>query len=362
MKTEQSLKVIIACGGTGGHLFPGIAVAQQLRKMGHRPMLLISRKEVDAEASSKYGDLEFHSIPAIAKPPTLSLRMPGFLWKLFRTYMSCKNLIRREKADVVLGMGGFTSLPPCKAAHALGLRSYVHDSNAMPGKSNRLTARWCTKVLVGLKEAIPHFPGSCCEIVGTPVREEICNLPTQADARERLGLPADKPVILVTGGSQGARNLNSMLIEAAKADPGVHYLVIAGRIDYDRVNALAGGAANITVLGFCSDMPAAYAAADGVIARSGASTLTELSIIGKATLLVPFPFAADDHQTHNALAFSTHGAAVLIQQADLTTEKVHDFVHNTVLNPTARESMETAMRGLARPEAAADIAKNIVSE
>ena len=361
MNTEKSLNIIIACGGTGGHLFPGIAVAQQLRKMGHHPVLLISRKEVDAEASSKYGDLEFHSIPAIAKPPTLSLRMPGFLWKLFTTYMSCKKLIRREKADAVLGMGGFTSLPPCKAAHALGLRSYVHDSNAMPGKSNRLTARWCTKVLVGMQEAVQHFPGSTCEVVGTPVRDEIRNLPTQAEARERLGLPADKPVILVTGGSQGAKNLNSMLIEAAKADPGVHYLVIAGRLDYERVNGLAGGAPNITVLGFCSDMPAAYAAADGVIARSGASTLTELSIIGKATLLVPFPFAADDHQTHNARAFSTRGAAVLIQQADLTTEKVHDFVHNTVLNPAAHEAMENAMRALSRPEAAREIAEAILS-
>ena len=96
MNTEKSLNVIIACGGTGGPLFPGLAVAQQLRKMGHHPVLLISRKEVDAEASSKYGDLEFHSIPAIAKPPTLSLRMPGFLWKLFTTYMDCKKLIRRE--------------------------------------------------------------------------------------------------------------------------------------------------------------------------------------------------------------------------------------------------------------------------
>ncbi len=362
MNTGKSLNIIIACGGTGGHLFPGIAVAQQLRKMGHHPVLLISRKEVDAEASSKYGDLEFHSIPAIAKPPTFSLRMPGFLWKLFTTYMSCKALIRREKADAVLGMGGFTSLPPCKAAHALGLRSYVHDSNAMPGKSNRLTARWCTKVLVGMKEAIPHFPGSSCAVVGTPVRDEIRQLPTQADARARLGLPADKPVILVTGGSQGAKNLNSMLIEAAKADPGVHYLVIAGRLDYERVNSLAGNAPNITVLGFCSDMPAAYAAADGVIARSGASTLTELSIIGKATLLVPFPFAADDHQTHNARAFSDHGAAVLIQQADLTTEKVHDFVHNTVLNPAARSAMETAMRSLSRPDAAQDIARTILGE
>ena len=361
MNTEKSLNVIIACGGTGGHLFPGIAVAQQLRKMGHHPVLLISRKEVDAEASSKYGDLEFHSIPAIAKPPTFSLRMPGFLWKLFTTYMSCKKLIRREKADAVLGMGGFTSLPPCKAAHALGLRSYVHDSNAMPGKSNRLTARWCTKVLVGMQEAVQHFPGSTCEVVGTPVRDEIRNLPTQTEARERLGLPVDKPVILVTGGSQGAKNLNSMLIEAAKADPGVHYLVIAGRLDYERVNGLAGGAPNITVLGFCSDMPAAYAAADGVIARSGASTLTELSIIGKATLLVPFPFAADDHQTHNARAFSTREAAVLIQQADLTTEKVHDFVHNTVLNPAAREAMENAMRALSRPDAAREIAEAILS-
>ena len=199
-------------------------------------------------------------------------------------------------------------------------------------------------------------------MVGTPVRDEIRNLPTQAEARGRLGLPTDKPVILVTGGSQGAKNLNSMLIEAAKADSGVHYLVIAGKLDYERVNGLAAGAPNITVLGFCSDMPAAYAAADGVIARSGASTLTELSIIGKATLLVPFPFAADNHQTHNALAFSTRGAAVLIQQSDLTTEKVHDFVHNTVLNPTAREAMESAMRSLSRPDAAQEIAEAILSE
>jgi UDP-N-acetylglucosamine--N-acetylmuramyl-(pentapeptide) pyrophosphoryl-undecaprenol N-acetylglucosamine transferase len=199
-------------------------------------------------------------------------------------------------------------------------------------------------------------------VVGTPVRDEIRNLPSQAEARQRLGLPAEGPVILVTGGSQGARNHNSLIIEAAKNDPGVHYLVIAGRLDYERVNALAGGAPNLSVLGFCADMPAAYAAADGVIARSGASTLTELSLIGKACLLVPFPFAADDHQTHNALAFSTRGAAVLIQQADLTTEKVHDFVHNTVLNPTAREAMENAMRALSRPDAAREIAEAILSD
>ncbi len=359
MSEKKPLNVIIACGGTGGHLFPGIAVAQQLRLLGHRPTLLISRKEVDADASRKYGDLEFHSVPAIAKPPLFSLRTPGFFWKLLTTYLSCKRIIKKAGADVVVGMGGFTSLPPVKAGRALGLRTYVHDSNAMPGKSNRMTARWCTKVLLGMGEAAPYFPGSDCVVVGTPVRQELLQLPSPAEARQKLGLPAEGSVILVVGGSQGAKNLNSMLIEAAKADPGVHYLVIAGKSDYERVNGLADGAPNITVMGFCSDMPAAYAAADGVIARSGASTLTELSLIGKATLLIPFPFAADDHQTHNARVFAKAGAAILYQQSELTTEKVHDFVHNTVMQPDKRTAMEDAMRRLSRPDAAEAIARVI---
>ncbi len=357
---EQKLTIMIACGGTGGHLFPGIAVAQQLRHMGHRPVLLISRKEVDAEASSKYGDLEFHTVQAVAKPPLFSLRMPGFVWKLARTYLACRRLLKQEKVDVILGMGGFTTMPPVRAGRSLGLRCYVHDSNALPGKSNRMTARWCNKVLLGLAEATRYLPGHECAVVGTPVREELLQLPPREEARQRLGLPQEGTVILVTGGSQGARNLNSMLVEAAKADPQVHYLVIAGRQDAPRVQELAGSAPNITVLGFCSDMPAAYAAADGVIARSGASTLTELSLIGKACLLVPFPFAADDHQTVNAEVFASRGAAVLCQQRDLTPQGVHAFVHEVVMNAEARSRMEEAMRALSRPDAATAIAHLLV--
>lgn len=359
---NKSLNVVIACGGTGGHLFPGIAVAQQLVSMGHHPVLLISRKDVDAEASRKYGDLDFRTVQAIAKPPLLSLRTPGFIWNLVRTYLTCRSIIRKEKADVVLGMGGFTSLPPVRAAHKMGLRTYVHDSNAMPGRSNRMTARWCTGVLLGLKEAEPFFPGSTCHVVGTPVREEILHIPSQEEARQRLNLPADRPVILVVGGSQGARNLNSLIVSAAKEDPEVTYLIIAGKSDCERVQGLAGDAPNIRVMGFCSDMPAAYAAADGVITRSGASSLTELSMIGKACLLVPFPHAADDHQTFNARAFADQSAAILCQQADLTAEKIHDFVHGTALNPEARTAMEKAMRSLSTPDSAQIIARTIVGE
>lgn len=360
--SKKSLRVIIACGGTGGHLFPGIAVAQQLRAMGHEPTLLISRKDVDAEASRKYGDLNFHTVQAIAKPATFSLRMPGFLWKLACTYFACKSIIRREKADAVIGMGGFTSLPPVRAGRMLGLRTFVHDSNAMPGRANRLTARWCTKVLLGLGEAAKYFPGSDCVVVGTPVREELLQLPSKAEARSRMGLPAVGPVVLVTGGSQGARNLNTLIVEAAKADAGVHYLIIAGKQDQPRVAELAAGAPNITVLGFCADMPAAYAAADGVIARAGASTLTELSIIGKATFLIPFPFAADDHQTHNARVFVSQGAAEMCAQSELTPTRVQEFVHGVVMDSARRCAMEDAMRALARPDAAECIARAIAAE
>lgn len=358
----KALNVIIACGGTGGHLFPGIAVAQQLKAMGHRPILLISRKEVDAQASQKYGDLEFHAVRAIAKPRLLSLKMPGFLFNLLRTYLFCKGILRREKADVVVGMGGFTSLPPVRAGYKMGLRTYVHDSNALPGRSNRMTARWCTKVLLGLSDAASFFPGRECVVTGTPVREELEHLPSREEACRRLGLPEDKPIILVTGGSQGARHMNSLLLSAAKSDPEVHYFFIAGKGDYERVKALAGDAANISVIGFCSDMPAAYAAADGVVARSGASTLTELSVIGKACLLIPFPYAADDHQTCNARVFADSGAARMCPQAELTSDKVHDFVHDIVLTPSVRVAMESAMRAQARPSAAVDIARTIVGE
>lgn len=359
--SDSSLRIVIACGGTGGHLFPGIAVAQQLKSMGHRPLLLISRKEVDAEGSRKYGDLEFRTVQAIAKPRTLSLRMVGFLFKFARTLLACRSIIRQEKVDVVLGMGGFTSLAPVLAGRMRGLRTYVHESNAMPGRANRLTARFCTAVLLGLKDAAARFPKSDCRVVGTPVREEFLQETPAEQARVALGLPTDKPLILVTGGSQGAQKLNSLMVEAAKAAPHVHFLIIAGKADHARVQDLAAGAPNISVVGFCADMPAAYAAADGVITRSGASTLTELSVVAKPCLLVPYPFAADNHQYYNARVFADAGAACLCEQKELTVDTVLSFIRDTVLAPAAHGAMQSALRSQARLDAASSIASTITA-
>ena len=359
---DTSLRIVIACGGTGGHLFPGIAIAQQLKAMGHRPLLLISSKDVDADGSRKYGDLEFRTIPAIAKPPLFSLRMLSFLMKFARALMTCRRLFRREKVDVVMGMGGFTSLAPVLAGRMRGLRTYVHESNALPGRSNRLTARFCTAVLLGLEQAADHLKGYSCRVVGTPVRDEFLQTLSRDEARAKLGLPQDdKPLILVTGGSQGAQKLNSLMVEAAKLTPSAHFLIIAGRADCERVKELAGDTPNLSVMGFCADMPAAYAAADGVITRSGASTLTELSVMGRAALLVPYPFAADNHQYFNARVFADAGAARLCEQKMLTVAVIQNFITHIILAPTARTAMENALLTMAPLHAAEKIAHVIAS-
>lgn len=350
---SKSLKILIACGGTGGHLFPGIAVAEALRARGHEVMLLISEKKVDAEASAKYSHLRFATVPAVAKPPTLSPRMLPFLWKLKNSIKRCKSILRDFGADAVLGMGGFTSLPPVYAGHKLGLKTFIHDSNARPGRANVLTSRFCTQVFLGLEPAKAFFPKRETVITGTPVRPEIVNLPSREEAAERFGLAADKTTILVTGGSQGARRLNELSAEAAANLPAeTQVLHIAGALDFERVSEIAHGRPGYKVLGFCDQMPSAYALADLVIARSGASSLTEISVSGHPSILVPYPYAADDHQTRNAEVFADAGAATLIQERDLDAEKLASLATSVLQDLPTYKRMAKAARALAIPDAA----------
>ncbi len=350
---SHSLKILIACGGTGGHLFPGIAVGEALRARGHEVMLLISEKKVDSEASAKYTHLNFKTVPAVAKPPTLSLRMLPFLWKLWGSVSQCKKIIREFKADAVLGMGGFTSLPPVYAGHKLGLKTFVHDSNARPGRSNVLTSRFCTRVFLGMEAAKSFFPNRETVTTGTPVRPEITDLPSREEAATLFGLDAGRPTIVVTGGSQGARRLNELSAKAAASlPPETQVLHIAGAMDFQRVSEIIAGRSGYKVLGFCDQMPSAYAIADLIIARSGASSMTEIAITGHPSILVPYPYAADDHQTRNAEVFADAGAAMLVQERDLDAEKLASLATSILQDLPTYKRMAKAARALAVPDAA----------
>jgi UDP-N-acetylglucosamine--N-acetylmuramyl-(pentapeptide) pyrophosphoryl-undecaprenol N-acetylglucosamine transferase len=353
MAATRPLNILIACGGTGGHLFPGIAVAEAFRAQGHTPLLLISRKEIDATATASHDHLKFAAVPAIAKPPTLSPRMPAFLWNLWRSVRQARETIRSGGIDAVLGMGGFTSLPPVFAGHRLGLPTFVHDSNARPGRANLVTSRFCTRVFVGMEAARPWFTRADSQHTGTPVRPEILNLPPRAEAAASFGLAADRPTLLITGGSQGARRLNEIAAEAAASlDPSWQILHIAGPADESRVATTLASRPGTKVLGFCSAMHNAYAAADLVIARAGASSLTELTAAGLPAILVPYPYAADDHQTANATVAADAGAAILIQERDLDGPRLAAAVKSILDHPETLDAMAAAATRMAIPDAA----------
>ena len=350
---SQSLNILIACGGTGGHLFPGIAVGEALRGRGHEVLLLISEKQVDAEASAKYAHLRFETVAAVAKPPTMSPRMLSFVWKTWGSVRRCRQLLGEFKADAVLGMGGFTSLPPVYAGHRLGLKTFIHDSNARPGRANVLTSRFCSEVLLGLEAAKAYFPARPTVVTGTPVRPEILQLPSREEAAERFGLNPAKTTILITGGSQGARRLNELSAQAAARFPAdTQVLHIAGGLDFQRVAEIARGRAGYKVVGFCDQMASAYALADLVIARSGAASLTEIASAGHPSILVPFPYAADDHQTRNAEVFAAAGAATLVQERDLDADQLALLATSILQDLPTYKRMAKAARALAVPDAA----------
>lgn len=353
------MKIIIACGGTGGHLFPGVAVAQELKSRGYEVKLLISQKKVDARASEKYKNLDFDTVPAVAKPRTLSLQMIPFMWKMWKTIGQCKRMHKEFGTDAVIGMGGFTSLAPVLAGHKLGAKAYVHDSNALPGKANRLTSRWCDKVFVGFEAARKYFPNNEVVLTGTPVRDEIRNLPSRVEAAQKLGLDPDLQTVLVMGGSQGARHVNDLIVGASKAMPAVQFLQITGNGDYERVKEELGETKNHKLLAFCDDMAAAYAVSDLAVMRSGASSLTELSYLGRASILIPYPTAADDHQTLNAEVFEKVGAALLRKESDIDAGSLVADLTAILEDAERLESMAAAAEGISVKDAAERICKAV---
>ena len=207
------MNAVIACGGTGGHLFPGIAVAEVLRERGHEVMLLVSEKDIDALALSGRSNFQVEKLPTVGLPSAFSPALFGFARRFYESLARCRSLYRKFKPQVVLGMGGFTSTAPVLAGRIRGIATFIHESNAVPGKANRLTARMVRAVMLGFKECAPFFPKAHTEVTGTPVRTELVRLDRKI-ARQRLGLHEDLPTLLVMGGSQGASGINQALIKS----------------------------------------------------------------------------------------------------------------------------------------------------
>lgn len=357
--------IAIACGGTGGHLFPGLAVAQELQARGCEVALLISPKDVDQQAVKSVPGMEIFTLPAVGLQNRNYFSFARSFWKSFR---ASQKMFRQRQPDAVLAMGGFTSAPPILAARKFGAKTFLHESNTIPGKANRFLSRFVDEAFIGFPETATRLHAKKISVTGTPVRPQFLEASGQKPeiCRTALGLVPNLPTILVVGGSQGARGLNDMILSALTHDASLvttrlQWLHLTGAADFDKVkNFYATQNIRAVVKPFLAEMDLALGAATVCVSRSGASSLAEIAAMRLPSALVPLPTSADGHQLTNALAFEKTGAAKLLEQ-NSSPEKVAALLLELVSDEAVRSKMQTALTQWHAPQAASVIAENILT-
>lgn len=314
-------RFLISCGGTGGHLSPGISLAEGLAARGHEAVLLVSQKKVDARLLEKYPQLRFERLPGTGWSwhPVQALR---FVVSQAKAFLRFRQIAREAHTDGIVGFGGFTSVSAAVAGRMLGIPVALHESNRVPGRTIRLGGRLAQRVYLPPGISIPAISEKMTRHVGLPVRREIVRHPVAA-ARAAFGLDPQRRTLVILGGSQGASALNDWVRTncEALANEGVQVYCVTGlgkgREGAVELKTKNGETVRVVYAGFCDRMAELMSAADLVVSRAGAGTLAELIRCEAPAILVPYPQAADDHQRANAAFFEQQGAGIALAQPQL---------------------------------------------
>lgn len=345
------MRLLLAGGGTGGHLFPAVALAECLKQQSPESAVLFVGTEKGLEASllPELGwvlrTIEMSGWAGLG----LLARIKALI-RMVKGLRQSRLIIKDFKPDVIVGVGGYASVPVLLAAKWLKVPYLIHEQNAWPGMANRLLARWAQRICLSFEDTGRAFPGRPTVVTGNPVRTAMEQCP-QLAAREN-------PVLLVFGGSQGARAINRAVVGSLQHlghwRGRLHILHQAGQLDYDEVVAgyRAAGWDEVEVRPFIREMAEAYARAALVVCRAGATTLAELTACGRPSILIPYPHAAGGHQTENAQALASKGAAVLLEQKDLKPEQLGRLIDDLLHDTERLQSMASAGRQMAHPGAA----------
>ncbi len=354
------IRVLIAGGGTGGHLFPGIAVAEEIRARGGEVCFVGTERGIEARVLPRQGwPLELIRVRGLVR--TGWRQRLRFGVEAPMTLLQVVRLLGRFRPDVVVGVGGYASGPVVLTAATLRLPTAILEQNSVPGITNRILGKVVKGVYAAFEESRHWFPDRKVEVLGNPVRQNIVQT-LRAVGAGTTGTHNGVQV-LAFGGSQGARFLNETLMAAAPrlAAAGLCLVHQTGEADLERVTQAYREAGFVaTVVPFIEDMASAYAAADLILCRAGATTLAELAIVGRPAILVPFPFATHNHQVNNAQEFERAGAALCRTQDGLDGDTLADEVLRLAGDANRRAEMAAAMQELGRPRAAADIVDRLV--
>jgi UDP-N-acetylglucosamine--N-acetylmuramyl-(pentapeptide) pyrophosphoryl-undecaprenol N-acetylglucosamine transferase len=352
--------MIIAGGGTGGHLFPGIAVAEEFlsRNPANEVLFIGTERGIEARAVPAAGyRLELISAAGIRGKGGLS-QITGIA-KMIYGYAQSRKILKSFRPDVVLGVGGYASLPMVLAAGGMQIPRFIHEQNAIPGQTNRLLARFASKVFITLEESARYFPADSTMLTGNPLRRQILDMVAQANPPQPPFLKGGEAVfhLFIFGGSQGAHAINVAMTAAlpllTKSRNTIVITHQTGENDHAEVTAAyraAGGEATVTP--FISNMATEYAKADLIICRAGATTIAEVTACGKTCLFIPFPHAVDDHQRRNAEALLKKDACFMMLEQELTGSSLAQHILTLAEDPNlVRRTGELAF-SLARLDAA----------
>ncbi|NMC33055.1 MAG: undecaprenyldiphospho-muramoylpentapeptide beta-N-acetylglucosaminyltransferase [Veillonellaceae bacterium] len=363
------MRFVIAGGGTGGHIYPALAIARALERQDATATILF--------VGTEHG-LESELVPH-AGYPLQTIHLYGFQrrisWRNFqnvfwtvRSLWEVRKILRAFRPDAVIGTGGYVCGPVVWSAASAGIPTLIQEQNAFPGVTNRILSRVVDVAAVGYPEAAPKFAGHKAHVVvtGNPVREDLLR-ETREDSCRHFGLRPDSPVLLITGGSQGARSVNQAALALHRHWAGkkeVQILHITGQTDYNNIIHMLqaeglpvhDGEAGRIVVPYLHEMPKALAAARLVVSRAGAIGLAELTLRGIPSILVPYPYASENHQEINARALEKNGAAVVIRDSELTGELLTATVEKLIADSEKLRSMAAAAAAMGTPRAADDIA------
>jgi UDP-N-acetylglucosamine--N-acetylmuramyl-(pentapeptide) pyrophosphoryl-undecaprenol N-acetylglucosamine transferase len=349
------VRVVLTGGGTGGHIYPALSVARRLQG---EELLYVGTAEGPEATIVPTAGVPFRAVPSrkLSRRPTpgAAVALAVSAWGIVKAAA----MLRAWRPDAVLGTGGYASAAVMFAAGLLRIPSVVHEANARPGRVNRLLARLCTRVAITFPETADYFPREKTVLTGLPVRDDLLVSADPTPARSRYSLDPKLPTLLVSGGSGGARSLNRAVLDALPelGAMGVQVVHQAGKGLIEEVLAEVGTpSALYHPVPYVDDMPGLMAAATVILCRGGSSTLSEVTVLGLPAIVVPYPFAVDDHQSSNARSLEAAGAAVWVKDAELDGARLVTELRALLEDPPRLERMREASRAAGKPEATAKV-------
>lgn len=354
------MKIVISGGGTGGHIYPALALVREIQKTNKDVSFLYIGTEDGLESKLVTREnIPFKSIEITGFKRKLSFENVKTVMRFLKGVADSKKMIREFKPDVVIGTGGYVCGPVVYAASKLNIPTIIHEQNSVPGLTNKFLSRYVDRIAVCFEEAKAFFPANKVVLTGNPRASEVLGQDGNK-GKQAVGLDLSLPTVLIVGGSRGARPINEAVLKSLTnlREKPYQVLYVTGDVHYEEVKKemdLIGASKNVIIKPFIHNMPEVLAGVDLVVARAGATTLAEITSLGIPSILIPSPYVTNNHQEKNARALSDHGAAILMLQSELNGTKLVEQMDEILLNETKLQAMKMAAKKLGIPDAATQL-------